>query len=81
MSCDELVEFLSKERKSLQDEIEKDKWYLSEKAGYDVGYEFAKNHFMSNLFYLNAWAEGYKTCYCILVCKNKCKEVKNENNI
>jgi len=55
--CEDLVEFLCQERKDLVKEIEKDKWYLSEKAGYDVGYEFAKKHFLSNVFYVNAWAD------------------------
>ena len=74
MSCDKLVDLLKNEKQDLISEIEKDKWYLSEKAGYDVGWNTAKKHFVET--YLNNWAEGYRKCYCSLVCENRCEEYK-----
>lgn len=69
--CTHLVDLLKEEKEDLKEEIEKDKWYLSEKVGHDVGWQEAEKHFINN--YLNAWAEGLKICYCNLVCSEKCK--------
>ena len=74
MSCDELIKILETEKEDVRKEIEKDKWYLSEAAGHDVGWKNAETHFINN--YLNNWAEGYRSCYCRFVCKNKCDEYK-----
>jgi len=72
MSCHELVQLLRAEKQDLSDEICKHKYYLSEKAGKDVGLKEAEHDFIEN--YLPIWAEGYKKAYCSLVCKNKCNE-------
>jgi hypothetical protein len=69
MTCTQLVELLKQERIDLRQEIEKDKWYLSEKEGHDVGWRQAEQHFIEH--YLNAWATGYKRAYCSLVCPER----------
>jgi hypothetical protein len=75
MTCSHLVEMLRAERKDLRAEIEKDKWYLSEREGHDVGWKVAERHFIEN--YLDSWAEGYKKCYCRNVCRESCTSRDN----
>lgn len=70
MPCPKLKELLRAEKLDLEEEIAKHKWYKSERYGFDVGWDFAEKDFMNN--HLNAWAEGYKVCYCKHVCK-ECK--------
>ena len=69
MTCTQLIQLLAQERIDLKTEIERDKWFLSEKEHRDVGFERAEQHFIEN--YLNSWAEGYKMCYCSLVCPQR----------
>ena len=49
--------------------IEEDKWYMSEKAGHDVGLEIAKEHFFNT--YLNGFAAGFRASFCGLVCSKR----------
>jgi len=69
MSCHELVKLLRTEKQDLRDEIIKHKYYLSQKENRDVGYKTAEMDFIDN--YLPVWAEGYKKCFCSLVCQDK----------
>jgi hypothetical protein len=46
--------------------IEEDKWYLSEKAGRDVGWEAAYDHFMKT--FVAGFAAGFRACYCGMIC-------------
>lgn len=50
----------------LKKSIEEHKWYLSEKAGHDVGLEIAQEHFFKT--YLNGFAAGFRASYCGFVC-------------
>jgi len=77
MSCHELVELLRAEKVDLKDELLKHKYYLSEKAGHDVGLKEAESSFIDN--YLPIWAEGYRKAYCSLVCKHKCMDWPSES--
>lgn len=64
--CIHLKELLSKERLALEREINRNKYYLSQKAGHDVGLEIAEKDFVEH--YLNIWASGFKAAYCNYVC-------------
>lgn len=71
MTCHELRRLLLEESNDLEEEINKHKWYLSERFRFDVGYDFAEKDFLAN--HLNSWAEGYKKCFCSCVCKEDCQ--------
>ena len=77
--CTQLEKLLVEECIDLQKEIDKNKYYLSEKAGKDVGWKCAEKDFIEK--FLNAWASGYKKCFCHLVCpdNNDCIFYKNNN--
>jgi hypothetical protein len=49
--------------------IAEHKWYLSEKAGHDVGWQYAEQHFLRN--YLHGFAIGFRATFCGLVCMEK----------
>ena len=49
--------------------IEEDKWYLSEQAGHDVGWEAAKEHFFNT--YSMGFAAGFRASFCGLVCPKR----------
>jgi hypothetical protein len=46
--------------------IEEDKYYLSEKAGYDVGWDFAQQHFIKT--YFAGFAVVWRAVYCSQAC-------------
>jgi hypothetical protein len=46
--------------------IAEHKWYLSEKAGHDVGWSYAEQHFART--YLQGFAIGFRAAFCGLVC-------------
>jgi hypothetical protein len=60
------------QRKDLEGEFETHRWYLSQKAGYDVGSKAAMMDFMTED--LNEWCKGYRECFEERVCpaRNKC---------
>ena len=71
MACHNLKQLLEQEVKDLREEIEKDKYYESEKQGHDIGWEEAEMHYINT--HLKGWAAGYKACYCRSVCgDNSC---------
>ena len=49
--------------------IEEHKWYLSEKAHCDVGWEQAQQSFLK--IYFQGFAAGFRVSYCGLVCPNR----------
>ena len=71
MTCHKLKELLKAEREDLTDEINKHKYYMSQRHNFDVGWDFAERDFLLN--HLNSWAEGYKKCYCSCVCQEECE--------
>jgi hypothetical protein len=71
MTCSQLKELLRTEIPNLQMEIDKHKYYLSQKLNVDVGVQFAERDYLSN--YLEPWATGYKECFCSNVCKEWCE--------
>lgn len=67
--CVHLVELLAAERPALEREFEKNKYYLSQKAHFDVGLKTAKDDFLEH--YLTTWAAGFKAAYCHHVCPGR----------
>jgi hypothetical protein len=53
----------------IQKSIEEDKWYLSERAGHDVGWDVAKDHFFNT--YSMGFAAGFRSSFCGLVCPKR----------
>ena len=49
--------------------IEQHKWFMSEKAHYDVGWEAAQADFTET--YLNGFAAGFRACYCGSICPKR----------
>ena len=70
MTCRKLANLLRSERPALKEEFERHKYFLSQQENRDVGIRYAERDFIQN--HLNDWAEGYKKCYCQLVCKEGC---------
>lgn len=64
--CMYLREMSEKQREDLISAIDVNKWYLSEKASRDVGFETAKEDFVQK--YLREWAEKFRKEYCGSVC-------------
>jgi hypothetical protein len=71
--CIRLRKLLEAEKTPLIKEINKNKYYLSQKAHYDVGWNKAEEDFLEH--YLDTWATGFKAAYCNHVCdvKNDCE--------
>ena len=64
--CTHLKELLDAERPELKKEIERNKYYLSQKAYCDVGWEEAEKDFIE--YYLRTWTAGFKAAYCNYCC-------------
>ena len=62
-------DFFQEQARILNRCIEEHKWYLSEKAHHDVGWDAATNSFCEK--YLQGFAAGFRACYCGLVCPNR----------
>jgi hypothetical protein len=62
LKCRNFNVFMRTERDALLRAIEEDKWYLSERAGYDVGWDYAKKHFAEN--FLHGFSVGYRREFC-----------------
>lgn len=75
MTCTKLKEMLKDELGDLSLEINKHKYYLSQKHSFDVGWKFAEKDYIQN--HLNDWCTGWKDCYC----KHVCDEVNCEYHI
>lgn len=67
--CTHLVELLMAERPELKSEIMRHKYFKSIEQNKDVGYNWAERDFIEN--YLDSWAEGFRRCYCSLVCPER----------
>lgn len=67
MKCKSLADLLRAEMPEIKSEFIRHKYFMSKEAGHDVGIREAEADFVNN--HLNDWAEGYKKCYCELVCQ------------
>jgi len=80
-SCQNLRAYLMAQREHLRRAIEEHKWYLSERAGYDVGWEAAKNDFYRT--HLDRVAQEFRVRYCRAYCvlKSDCSLVRDVESI
>ncbi len=53
----------------LEAAIDENKWYLSERAGYDVGYEAAEEDFRRR--HLEQFAREFRMRYCLGLCPGR----------
>lgn len=67
--CTHTEEFLGLEREALKKAIDEHKWYLSEQAGYDIGYQFAQADFIQK--YISIWGEIFRKKYCTRQCLDR----------
>ncbi len=67
LECRNFNTFIRTERDALQRAIDEDKWYLSERAGYDVGWEKAKQHFYKK--FLLGFSKQYRRTFCEQLCE------------
>jgi hypothetical protein len=70
--CTHLHQLLDAEKPVLRKEINKNKYYLSQKEHHDVGWKEAEKDFLEH--YLKTWAAGFKAAYCNYICdvRNNC---------
>lgn len=62
-------EVFTYQAKVIKISINEDKWYLSERAGYDVGWEIATKHFIET--YLMGFAAGFRASFCGMICEKR----------
>ena len=60
--CHHFADFLASERRRLSQAISENKWYLSERAGHDMGYRAAQLHFIDH--FLPSFAHAFRMEYC-----------------
>lgn len=70
--CEAFREFMAAQRDELRREIDLDKWFLSEKEGYDVGWRKAEQDYLEKHF--PAFAKRFRREFCSKRCpkKNEC---------
>lgn len=61
------------QQQDLRRAIDKEKWYLSEQAGHDVGFEVAADHFFGH--HLDGFARQFRVNYCRIECpaRERCR--------
>lgn len=62
-------QYLAAHREWLLKAIEENKWYLSEQAGRDVGWDIARQHFYEN--YLDEVSSAFRRQYCAAACRQQ----------
>jgi hypothetical protein len=72
--------FFTVQAQSIQKCIEEHKWFLSEKAGHDVGWVEAEENFLDT--YFMGFAAGFRASYCGSVCslRHECEMAKKYLN-
>ena len=61
--------FFQSQAEYLRKCIEEHKWYLSERAHKDVGWEVAQKDFLDVFF--QGFTAGFRASYCGMVCKHR----------
>ena len=67
MSCRCFNEYMAEARARLVRAVEENKWYLSERAGHDVGYQAAVDDFLNRHF--DRFARELRLSFCLVQCK------------
>ncbi|MCK5805435.1 MAG: hypothetical protein KAI66_21570 [Lentisphaeria bacterium] len=64
--CKNWVMFIQRQMQWLREAIDENKWYMSERAGHDVGWEAAERDF--NIHHLNRVGNEFRIAYCTVEC-------------
>lgn len=74
MSCRNFKGAMETQGRELREAIEEDKWYLSERAGHDVGQKCAEIHFLDA--FVQRWAQNWRKVWCSERCpfRDVCEE-------
>ena len=67
--CICFVAYIREQKEALRKEIDLDKWYLSEKAGRDVGWTAAERDYLEKHFLI--FAKKFRKQYCGEKCEAK----------
>ena len=67
--CEAFREFMAAQREELKKEIDIDKWFESEKAGHDVGWSKAEQHYLET--YFPKFAKTFRRKFCYERCPKK----------
>ena len=67
-SCTKFKVYMAEQHAGLKRALDEDKWYLSERAGFDVGMEAAERNFCRH--HLDRFAQSFRVDFC----RNKCPE-------
>ena len=62
MKCAFFKDFMREQERRLREAIDENKWYMSERAGYDVGFEAAEYDFY--VHHLHRFAHEFRVQYC-----------------
>jgi hypothetical protein len=65
--CEHFKEFMDIQKNTIEKSIDENKWYLSEKAGHDVGWTEAEIDFI--ITHLNDVAKRFRENFCGKICK------------
>jgi len=61
-ACIHFREYMQEQERRLREAIDENKWYMSERAGYDVGYEAAEYDFA--IHHLDRFAHEFRVEFC-----------------
>jgi hypothetical protein len=67
--CQNLRDYLARQRSHLQRAIDENKWYLSERHGRDVGLTIAKSDFLDN--HLDRVTHDFRIHFCQTACEKR----------
>ncbi len=67
--CQRLRSYLAAQREALRRAIDENKWYLSERAGHDIGLERAKQDFY--VHHLDRVCHEFRVYYCRSECASR----------
>lgn len=60
--CEHFDQYMAEQRQTLQRAVDEDKWYLSERAGFDVGHDAAMDSFVRH--HLDQFAQEFRVWFC-----------------
>lgn len=69
MKCVHFRQYMAEQERHLRAAIEEEKWYLSEQAGCDVGFEEAMTSFMQH--HIDRFAHDFRVRFCRESCSER----------
>ncbi|OGV91222.1 MAG: hypothetical protein A3K19_23435 [Lentisphaerae bacterium RIFOXYB12_FULL_65_16] len=79
--CRHFKEYMAEQERGLRKAIDEDKWYLSERAGHDVGFFAAEEDFCQ--YHLDRFARIFRIEFCRHRCpeRDKCELAPGVENL